>query len=614
MTQPPSTALPRVPEPTPASRPRSAEAEDLIRRAPMGYVWNQMSSLWLFISSFLFTILAAHSLGTNAYGGLVIALTTYNTAVYVAAFGLEDATSVFLPRNLAEQGRAAAAVFIRRTVLTRVIGLAIVIVALAGILPPLATLLASFHWIVTDKIANAIVLPGFNTFALPLVAYIFGTGLSNQLTSIYTSLLRTQIVFIVGALAQTAMLVGVFVALRLNMGIVGVLWASALAAWGGALLLFVLLAPWWSYRGPPPATPPYGQVLRLGSSAWIINLINGALFKQMAIWLLVAYALTKTIIGYFNLAYQLTDAAAALLISGLGGVGLAAMSAAYSGQDRRSLAFAWRAVSKAQILLAVPLLTFVIIHAQTIATALYGAQYAPVGPLMQLFLVFNIAQRLAGGGAHQAALYVLGRQRLALITQVSGLALTVVLGIILIPLPGMFGGPAGMLIALGVSRVAVEGVQLALAWRFLQSKYPLRFGLRVCLGLIPAIGVALWLHPSNWGWLPTHIGGLHISATLVALVISVLLFTVVLVIGLAIAKPMEHEDVDLLAQTNPRLRPILTPFASGAPSPRMLISKMTTRPIAEATLNQSLTPTTRRTRANGQPIVRMPVDPQKTEE
>lgn len=592
-------------EAMPAQPTHSAEAQDLLRRAPMGYVWNQISSLWLFLSSFLLTILATHMLGPVAYGGLAVALTTFNTAVYAAAFGMEDATTVYLPRVLAEQGRAAAASLIRRALLTRMAGLAIVCSGLIWGLPALAN---TFQSAGLPKVAAALTIPGLSALAVPIAAYVLGSGLMNQLTSLFTSLLRTRLTFLVGSLSQVLLLGGVFLALRAGYGVAGFLWAGAIIAGVTSLGYLLLLIPWGIRHTPAAEIPKYGPVLRLGGSAWLVNLVNGALLKQVVVWLLLAYALTKTLIGYFNLAYQLTDAAAYLLIAGLGGVGLAAMSASYAGQDRRSLAFAWRAIIKAQILLAVPLLTFVFIHAQAIATALYGPNYAPVGPLMQLFLVFNMAQQLAGGGANQAVLYVLGKQRLAVITQWGGLALTAGLAALLIPQTGMFGGSAGALIALGVGRVLVVSIQLAMSWRYLRSKYPVRFAARVCLALIPAIGVAVLLHPSTWAWIPSHFGPVHISSTLTALALSVVLYAFVLVIGLAFAKPIEHVDVDLLAQTNPRLRPILSPFASGNPSPRMLLSKMPTRPIPETQVQDALTPTARRLRTPSQPIVRMPIE------
>nr|MBA3825360.1 hypothetical protein [Ktedonobacterales bacterium] len=377
MTKPAPSAMPQAVPPT---QPRSKEAEKLIRRAPMGYVWNQLGSLWLFGASFLFTLLATR-LGKTPYGVLAVVLTVYNTAVYLAAFGLEDASSVFVPRALAEGGRGAAAAVIRRLLVARTIFAAVVALGIIAVVPAVAHLAATLngtgHNPFLTNLAGADRVPGLNALALPVAAYVVGTGLMNQFTAILTSLLRTRLTFIVGGLSQVANLVAVVLVLRGGYGVPGLIWGVAASAWLAALAYGLLLLPWLTQRkDAKTVVPSFVPVLRLGGAAWLINLVNGALLKQVVISLFGAFLISYAAIAYFNLAFQLTHAAAYLLISGLGGVGLAAMSAAYSGQDRPALAFAWRAVSKVHILLSVPLLVFVFIHAGAIINFFYGSAYS----------------------------------------------------------------------------------------------------------------------------------------------------------------------------------------------------------------------------------------------
>src|SRR5260370_37524121 len=75
------------------------------------------------------------------------------------------------------------------------------------------------------------------------------------------------------------------------------------------------------------------------------------------------------------------------------------------------LATAWRTVAKLQVVLAVPLVAFCVPHADAIMGVLYGSSYAAAGPLLALFLALNALVRLAGGRAHDAAPYLLGRQQ-----------------------------------------------------------------------------------------------------------------------------------------------------------------------------------------------------------
>ncbi len=563
--QPPTAATvndpvgaPETPAISAPTRPKGKEAEELIRRAPVSYVWNQLGSMWQFVALFMFNIVVVRGLG-NAYGVLAVALTLFNTLVYFAAFGLEDAASVFVPRTLGDAGRPAMASIVRKLLVTRVLMVGVLSVAII----PLILALGNAHSGVAGNINQTLRAGDIAPVILPLALYLSGTGMANLLGAIFTSLLRTRLTFVVNGLSQLANLAGAFAAIRLGYGVGGVLWAVGIVTWATALIYLLLLAPLGLTRRDTATPPSFAPVMRLGGTAWLTNLISGALLKQSVVWVMGFFVIADIIIGRFNLAFQLSHAAAFLLIAGLGGVGLAAMAAAYSGEDRAGLATAWRAVSKVQVLLAVPLLAFVFIHAQSIAVALYGVNNIGVGDLMQIFLVFNIAQRLGGGGSSQAALYVIGKQWLALLTQWIGLIVTVGLALALVPATGLIGGAAGALIAVGVGQAGVEFAQLILASHYLHRKYPIRFTLRVCLALIPPIALAyLWRHPGGILPIPSHIGALPIGR-FSDLIVAVIVFAIVLVASLAIARPIEADDVELLAQTNPRLRPILRPFASG---------------------------------------------------
>jgi O-antigen/teichoic acid export membrane protein len=572
-------------KPTPPSS-HGPEGDDLLRRAPMAYLWNQLGSLWLYAASFLLFFVLTHTLGRDGFGYYSAALTVFNTAVYLAAFGLEDAATVFLPRTLAKEGRAATWSLMRRILIARVICSLIIGVGIVLIIPPFAYLIGMTHLPAAARLAGLPRLPGLDVLAVPVVVYAAGMGMMNSLAAIFTSIMRTRLTLVIGGLSQLANIGGILIMARLGLGVGGVLWALGIVTWLTALAYFAFLAPFWRAPRTQPTEPKFAPVLQLGWSAWLVNLIPGALLKQSAVSLLQYFSLGSIAIGYFTAAFQLTHGAAFLLIAGLGGVGQAAMAASYAGENKKALGFAWRAVSKVQMLLAVPLLAFSFIHANAIAVVLLGSQFAAVGPLMQVFLVFNILQRVAGGGSHQAALYVLGYQRLALWSQYGGLLVTLILGAILVPMKGSLGGPAGALIAVGVGQVGVEMVQLALAWRFLKRRYPLRFGFRVCLALIPPMVLAALWHPSVAIHLPGHIGPVPISSKLVDLIISVLAFAVVLIASLAIAKPIEHEDVELLSEVNPRLRPILSPFAGGPPSQIAPSSAASARQRPQHTLPQ----------------------------
>ncbi len=546
-------------------KPKRNEAKELLRKAPMSYVWNQIASFWLFGSSFIFTILLTHGLSPSDYGNLGSALTIYNTGVYIAAFGLEDATTVFVPRIYSEHGKAAAAVIVRRTLITRLIMLALVSAGMLAGVPLLAHELQILHIPGTENLQNITLVPGLNALAAPVVFYIIGTGFMNVFAAVYTSIMRTRLTFLVGSLSQLGVIAATFAAIRMFHDIGMILWAIGGVTFVTALVYFLLMLPLLLTKPDPKEAPQkFTPVLQMGWTAWLTNLINGALLKQVAIGLLQAFLFSSVVVGYFNLAFQLSHAAAYLLVAGLGGVGMAAMAASYAEKDIAALAFAWRAVSKVQVLLAVPLLGFCFIYAQQIAVVLYGAQYANVGYLMQIFLLFNIIQRLGGGGSNQAALFVVGKQRLSLWTQWIGLLMTIGLGIWIVPNGGPnFGGAAGALIAVGAGQVFSEITQLILSAYYLKRIYPIRFSVKVLLALTPPMLITYFLRPSRYLKLAISAGFIHIPGSLLEIIAAILIFTLVLIVCLAIVKPIEMDDITMLSQVNPKLHPVLSPFASG---------------------------------------------------
>jgi len=525
-----------APQTTPVRHPDTSQAEVLVRRAPMGFFWNQLYQLWLYGTSLLLNLVVARALPPQQYGVYSTALTAFNTAIYLLAFGLEEAATIWVPRALTEEGREQASSVIRRLLGVRVLFLLVVCAAMLFLLPAVPGWLDQLSFPGAHGVASVLGDPAVQNHLTPLVFYVGGYGLVNLLFAFFTALLRTRVILVVSGCSQGATLLFAWIVLRLGGEVDGVLWIHSAVTWLTALVYFFWLAPLLLVRRPRKALS-LRPALRLGVAAWLTNLAVGALLKQVAIWLLVLYGFSDAQKGFFNLAFQLGHSAGALLVAGLSFVGMATMAAAYTDENRSWLATSWRAVLKVQTVLGLPLLVFSMLHAQAIVTLLYKEDYAAVGPLLQLFLALNIATRIAGGGFHQAALYVLGKQRVVVIIQWLALALTVLLGFLFIP---QFG-PLGALIATGLPPALVELAQLAVLWLSLRRPYPLHFMLRYALALLPPIIAGLLWQPHDWLGL-AGAGGL---------------FTILLIGALLLVKPLEGEDAALLGKTNSWLRTAL---------------------------------------------------------
>jgi O-antigen/teichoic acid export membrane protein len=286
-----------------------------------------------------------------------------------------------------------------------------------------------------------------------------------------------------------------------------------------------------------------GPVVRLGISAWLTNLVSGALLKQVSIILLGFFAVSLAQIAFFNLSFQLAHAASVLLVSGFGGVGGAALAAAFVGKNYERLARSWQALVKIETLLAAPLLVFCLFNAQNIAVTLYGTNFASVGPLLAIFLFFNIIVRVLGTTIHQSTLYVMGKARLVVLGQWVGLVVVAGMGILLIPR----WGPAGALVADGISQIITGGMLLAFLWRDLPEKYPLGFTLRLLLAFtIAALPELVW-HPAG-----------H-----VLLGVSGVIFLVLSLGLLLLIRPLSFDDLEMIHSLNPLAAKYLKRFARG---------------------------------------------------
>src|SRR6266581_4032652 len=488
-----------------------SEARLLLKRTPGSYLLNQVYGLWVFGSLFLMTVIITRKLSVAEYGVYAVAMAAFNTIAYIVALGLEDATTTYIPRIFAEHGKAAAAAFIRRLLFLRFA----ILVGSGSIMlfamPLLAAVIAAIPLSGTAGVAAGLRAPALLSHITPIAVYVLGNGFSSLITAVCASLMRMRFVFVVGSLTQLLLLVLSFPVLQMGWGTNGILWLFAI----GSLLNALAFLFWASHllflrKERDTYIQPLKPVVQLGLSAWLTNLVTGALLKQVSIILLGYFAISIIQIGYFNLSFQLAHAASMLLVSGFGGVGGSALADAFIGHNYDRLARSWQALIKIETLLAAPVLMFCLFNSQNIAHALYGANYDPVGPLLAIFLFFNI-----------------------------------ILGILLIP----HWGPAGALVADGLAQVVIGGLLLAFLWRTLPRKYPLNFTLRFVLGLfIAALPGIIW-HPESR----------------LLLGVSGTIFLILCIGLMLLIKPLNSEDLEMISglSGSGRIVPVLKWFASG---------------------------------------------------
>ncbi|HEX9134180.1 MAG TPA: hypothetical protein VF844_17960, partial [Ktedonobacteraceae bacterium] len=293
-------------------------ARYLLKRTPTNYLLNQAYGLWVFVSLFILTLIMTRKVSVEQYGVYAIAMAAFNTIAYIVAFGLEDATTTFVPRVLAEHGRAAAALLVRRMLALRLAILTVSVGILLFALPALAIVIAAIPLSSSAGIASGLRDPSLIGHITPIAVFVFGNGIASLLTAVYASQMRMRIVFIVGSTTQLLLLVLSFLTLQLGWGIDSVLWLQAIFSLMNAAAFALWQTPLLLTRGAE-YSQPMQPVIRVGISAWLTNLVSGALLKQVSIILLAYFTVSVVQIAYFNLSFQLAHAASLLLVSGFGG-------------------------------------------------------------------------------------------------------------------------------------------------------------------------------------------------------------------------------------------------------------------------------------------------------
>jgi O-antigen/teichoic acid export membrane protein len=535
-----------------AATAAEAGGAELLRRAPGGYLWNQAYSFWTFFALFLQGLVISNALSTDEKGVYFLIEGPAVFAVYLAALGLDTAATTYIPRAFSEGGRHAAVGVALRLILLRLVGVGVVAGGVLFGLPAIAVLMAQFRAPGADAVSQIVNDPRALAHLSAITGYVVAVGMANILGSLLTALLRTRTIFIVGVVAQTLTVAFAWgLVVTLHTGADGALWAltipNALMAAVFALALFHALG----LRAAPVGVSVTVGMLRLGVAAWLSDMASGplvALVAQTQLYALVVLASVNytpdSAVSFFKTAYQLGDGATFLLVNGLGGVGLAVLSAAYVGRNRAHLATAWRTISKIQVLLGVPLLAFVIPHADGLIYV-YDVKhrYGPVGAVLGLYLALSAVTRLAGGGSHSAALYVLGKSRWVVLANWLALGVILGLGALLIPIYGF----SGALIGVGVARIVAELLQLVVAQRALRRVYPIGFMARVLLALVPGIIFSYLWQPRS----------------LLLLIVAGLSFTVLFLGSLLVIRPLDAEDGALLEQiSSPVLRVLLRPLVA----------------------------------------------------
>src|SRR5260370_25363302 len=119
-------------------------------------------------------------------------MAVFNTIVYIVAFGLEDDTTTFVPRVLAEHGQAAAALLVRRLLALRLAILAVSVVIMLFALPVLALIIAAIPLSGSANIAAGLRDPSLLGHITPIAVFVFVHCIASLVTAVFASTMRIR--------------------------------------------------------------------------------------------------------------------------------------------------------------------------------------------------------------------------------------------------------------------------------------------------------------------------------------------------------------------------------------------------------------------------------------
>lgn len=490
--------------------------------------WNHAGKLAEYFLAYLSAVLIARGLGVmenGVFAGL-ISFSQFMSAL--SSLGLETSLNKHIPQLSNARSQEQVRYLLRRLMGIRLVlfavvaGLVFVLPALAGFQLPKG---------VDDYLVLLVVFTACRSL-VPLVAMTLIAQLKTEINSRITLLVRLM------------ELVGIIVLFELGMVSILNLILLFLAATFIHIFAFILVGKSELIGGEHPL--PLRPVLAFGGLFWLNTISEFILGRQGDVLFLSSFAADTSQASLYDVAYSVAQFSALGMTIGFGGVTFAAFASLAIEREEamnRFYAFLIRIVS----LLTIPLFTFLLWNGRSVIQLLYSEKFDAAFSLLQVILAFRIVSRLFGG--QENAEYLLSKGSVAPLVAVGliGGVCNVVLNIVLIPEFGAFGTTiasgtgnfvANVLAALLVYKATRGGAQFAFWAKLTVIGLASSF---LCHVLIDAIS------------LPALLG-------------QAFVYTGVLIVLLGFIKPLTQEDSRWLIQVNSRLKKILQPFTSPAPS------------------------------------------------
>jgi len=484
-------------------------------------LWNHAGRVIEYLFIYVTSILIARSLGVEGNGTFASLISISQLLMVIASFGLETSLNKHLPQ-LPEKNRAARLRYLVRRVFLFRFGL--VVFCSLGML--------GIAWNLRSPATNVAI-----GYLVLLVGYTAVRSLASIATMVLIAQLRTGLSAKVNLAARVLECGGVVVFGSMGADAAGILLLFVFTGLFQVLTLIVSSRDDFVGRTIKTAVAP---VFMFGGIYWTNTIVEYFLGRQGDVLFLSLLLHETSQASLYDVAFSVNQLAALGMTAGMGGVTFAMFSrlaVSSSGGIERFHAFLVRVTS----LLSIPLYGFILFNAGPVVKLLYSSNYAEAAILIQGIAAFRIASRVFGGSENSELMLSKGMVGTMVLVGLVGAAVNIALNLLLIPAFGASGtvvasGSANLLISLLGAIVVMRTVVVHIQWQF-------------WLKLVMAGVCASWLC------------SIAVSEpTLLSLVGRIVLYAVLMVIMLFIAKPLTHIDSVLFGKLDNRLERVIRFF------------------------------------------------------
>ncbi|MBF0447281.1 MAG: oligosaccharide flippase family protein [Magnetococcales bacterium] len=492
--------------------------------------WGQIGMSGRTLLTFIVSILAAKALGAESFGLYVALIAWVELLIKLTDMGLYTTFSVYIPRLLLENREGQCSYLVRQVLIRRFL----LILVVGG----------TFFFLHNESVWLATYLDK-SYLSILLVLFLMRGTMDGF---IFIVIARVDMRYYSGVEigVSIAQLAGVLFLVEIGIAVENLLWLMVVV--NGLQLLF------YGFRSrtilhPSPESFSLGRVRQFARWVWLGTLFNFMQKKSIDLLLLLFLINDKKVIAHYEVAYMLVLYGGMVLLTSVERLSPSLYSSALVQDGVGGLVRIWQQISKLAVVLAVPVLVFLLIHADHLILVFYSEEFLDAAVLIRLFAGFQILIVILAGETTQDLLFPLDREPVFLYLNAFQGLLNLISGIVLIHYFGAIGAvvaTAGSAALAAVVNLLVVVAPLETAVKVTEEKPNLFFGLANRLSLKFSV---LFLVLSTLLAAPTR---LYPEPGLFALMVLALSFALVLILIAPRVLPITREERAILSSHLPK--------------------------------------------------------------